>query len=442
MSIIFTESFQRFGRVTFSGAYSSPTQLFMQDPGYTVTGGWSWSQSGSSNAVADSSTWPDKASSNLVSQLVQGGVAADPVSPTKNRWISHGQLDVNSTSLTTFRTTLRRKFDKPTNHWIMGFLVRAVAGTLTSTVGAIDGIAIGGYTSAFRSPTLSLSSMDNIRFAAGHDVLTLCRGITANQLVSTTSIPATTGMFYSNQRQSTAQIVPMNVNTDYFVEVEVDLDKLVCNVWVDDFLVMQPVITSAIADSFKQGFAIAMTTSRTDNGTSKVASAYGCVAISDLYVLDASDNVSPVTRLGPSTRVWGDSPTGDVKEGFSRPDGYDSNAAVVSKTIDSNAMPTDYLTGDGENIEDLYSFKKSVGAISNAVYGVTVRMQAANGGTTQHSMSAVADAGTSSTESSFGDYAPATGYSVRMASFPTAPDGTQWTPEKVDQTNFGVKIDT
>lgn len=450
MSVIFTESFQRFGRNDFYGGSDDVSQVLKQASEYTVTQGWAWRDYyNSGKSQPDAEVW-QPAGAPGQGLITQCGIITDPVSPVKNRISTtrKNDLPINNTSTyqSACRTVIRHSFAKKTSHWFMGFLVRSMAGSSTGVASFYNSICVGGRNAPLKNSVPAIKPIDDAHFVESQDLCCITRAETTDNLNPQSYYPKSVGLYYSCNGKGAEQVIPLKVDTDYYVEIEVNTDTLACNVWVDDFLVMQPRITKDVAESLSSGFAITLNTNGAPpNSTGPKPSTFaalGTMCVSDFYVVDATDTIQPNGRLGPSTRVWGDAPANDIEVAFNRPDGFPSNASVVNQPIAKNDTPTDYLGGEGAGTQDVYGFSKVATSIASKIHGVTVRVRAANGSASSHSISAVARGNGKEVESSLGDYQPAKGFDVRMVSMPTAPDGTAWTPDKVDGANFGVKIDT
>lgn len=430
MSVIHTEGFQRFSRGRFYSDYTDVSQVMLPDSTWAHT----QAQRSDNANNAESARWPGM---TYAAGMVYAGIVADPIVATKNRLACNGG-EAGNVSGSTIRRTIRHAFAKPCTHWFMGFLVRAVSGSGTTSINHLNGIGIGHYTQTLRENPISWTggAANTFRFSPDgvDEVLTLIRGIAG----SNTLIPSSTGMYYSANATVGAQPKPLVVNTDYFVEIEIDTVNLISRVWVDDFLVLQTNLSAAGAPLFTAG--VSLTLGSYLGGGVRTPDVIGNMLISDMYIVDATDGIAPTTRLGPSTRVWGDTPGGDAEVEFERPASFASNAAVVARPFSANAAPSEYLAGEAVGTEDLYTPTPALSAVATRVYGVTVRVQAANGGSTAHTLSAVADDGTNRAESDLPVVAAGTGFAVRQTVLPVSPTGLPWTPAEIDSVRFGVKI--
>ncbi|WP_458321520.1 hypothetical protein [Providencia sp. CRPN22473] len=172
-------------------------------------------------------------------------------------------------------------------------------------------------------------------------------------------------------------------------------------------------------------------------------------SMSDMYwqTIESEADVA----LGPGTVVASARPESDDVVEFSRPEGYSSNAQVVSAdtygTLNGYIIPRAadrILTGDSVGMQDLYNLNLSdVTSTLASVEAVSVRTVASNPGTTSMTFGAIAKSGAAQVE-------PAEPMQVNpnepsyvasttvLTSDPS--DGARWNMAKLANLKVGTKI--
>jgi len=98
---------------------------------------------------------------------------------------------------------------------------------------------------------------------------------------------------------------------------------------------------------------------------------YG-MKVSDLYVLGL-DSVH-TAKLGPAARILEIAPPGDMDVHWKRPDGFATNAEVMSQNFD-NTSPA-YLAASNVGDYDIYSAPTTVAANATQVFGAGIKIRA------------------------------------------------------------------
>lgn len=398
MSVLFTESFMRYARRAIAQGTELNNDLFAG--GFAIRG-----YQGTNNVVAPASP---------SSSYYWFEVAADPVYASRNALT----LDGNSTGSGTTATVLAMS-NPAAPHTIKGVRVRLgrtnTNGSAFFILGArnLNKVAGSGSGEAIAMPSNPWQVLVRINIGTGE----------VSTGVSNAYVPST---------------YVYTINTDIYLEVEVDTVNNLVRVWVDDLLIIDtafdPGILALAKAQYDAGWGLML--SRAHGSTS--ANIPTC-AIRDFYNL-AVDEVAPFQRLGPTTQVIGELPTGDAQAQFTRPGGYDSNAAVAALPV--VPTPTDYLTGDSVGQEDRYTVADSVVATAaSQVYAVGVKTQVANYAAAAHEMGATVGDGSDFETISMGSVAPGIGFTNKAAYFATNPASEEpWTPQEAADAEFGLKI--
>lgn len=168
------------------------------------------------------------------------------------------------------------------------------------------------------------------------------------------------GIYAGGQSAPQSQMRPAPGKTSYF---EVRLDGAQVSVWMNDALVIQnETVEQAGMISF--GFASQTPYQPQD------------WVLGNIYIL-SQDDVSPNVRLGPTTRVIGRRPAGDVRTDFLRPAAFASNAAVAAQDITSTPDNTLQSTSVGDT--DIYDAGVDTDTASaGIVHAVSLKVMAAN----------------------------------------------------------------
>lgn len=166
--------------------------------------------------------------------------------------------------------------------------------------------------------------------------------------------------------QSAKALVPGRLN---YIEYRISVTEI--RVWIDDVLVLQK--TKAL-NVESVGFAFAAPAQTAPN--THMDNAPGRWSIGNWYNL-AEDVYAPNVRLGPTTRVIGIRPSGDVSVDFMRPVGYDTNASVVAQDLVDQPVASLQSTNVGD--EDMYSVAGD-NSVLNAklIHAVTTKVLVAN----------------------------------------------------------------
>lgn len=172
-------------------------------------------------------------------------------------------------------------------------------------------------------------------------------------------------------------------------------------------------------------------------------------SMSDMYwqTIESEADVA----LGPGTVVASARPESDDVVEFSRPDGYSSNAQVVSAntygSLNGHIVPSStnrILTGDSVGMQDLYNLNLSdVTSTLASVEAVSVRTVASNPGTTSMTFGAIAKSGAAQVEPvepmrvnpNEPSYVAST---TVLTSDPS--DGARWNMAKLANLKVGTKI--
>lgn len=313
---------------------------------------------------------------------------------------------------------IRKRFDAPMTHWVMGFRFRAefnevpASGNMVFTVGSSTLARRATTNSALYRPLENWNSFLEFNMRTGE----VSSGVTNAYVV----LP----MAFEREK-------------DYYVEIEVDTVANLCRAWVDDLLILDSAFNASILAAAKaaydDGFGWAFGGNTNSNTT------LGAAIVRDVYVLDM-DAVKPNVRLGPSTQVIGERPTDDAQAQFERPGGYTSNAEVAALPVEP--APSVYLTGDQVGQTDLYSVAASdVAAAAAKVHAVGVKTQVANYAASAHNVGLLVKSGTTQDTVDAGALSPASGFLNKTAYFNQNPDtAADWTPSEAAASEFGISV--
>lgn len=437
MGLIHTESWQRFpinkpmvASNAGGAALAVSSNYFLTEKEYTVR------VASATQSIAVSS----QASTYTPRPPV---TVADPVEPDKQRlqWPGNDSTAFYPDYSNTINE-LTYNFAQARTHFIVGFLVRAKAGsqkTLSpgSPVNSCQQLSIAPpLTDRYTNSTTYIGyTMPNTQaqIMALHTSIEKSLMPTANQ--SRFDVKPTWSFGYK------LPTVPISseYDTDYFIEIEVDTVNKVLNIWRDDVLVAQPAWQESFYSNLKNGISFWMG-SADNSGGYYYGNVYGALMISDMYIIDCNDGIAPTTRLGSSTRVRGEGPNVDVDIDFTRPDGYDSNAAVVSqKVVPGN--PTVFLQADGDNATDIYKTDSSnIGQYAGKIYGVTVRTRSANASVSPHNMAIITKDATTENEINIGQFGPTDGFKSGKVVLAKDPSGNEWTVPNAANLQYGLRV--
>lgn len=368
---------------------------------------------------------------------------ADPVEPDKQRlqWPGNNSLAIVSSTENSV-VELTYNFGQERTHYIVGFLVRAMAGTQktsfpTTSVESAQFLSIATplaerYTNATTFLAYVLPNPIN-------NVMTMHTSL--QQVVAPTvqqsQFAVKPTWTFGNVLPTVP--IPSEYDTDYFIEIEVDTVNKVLNIWKDDVLVAQPAWRDNPYNNLRNGISFWMGSAVNGSGY-HYGNTYGALMLSDIYIIDCNDGIAPTTRLGSSTRVRGEGPNVDVDIDFTRPDGYASNAAVVSqKVVPGN--PTVFLQADGDNATDIYKTDSSnIGQYAGKIYGVTVRTRSANASVSPHNMAIITKDATTEKETDIGQFGPTDGFKSGKVVLAKDPSGNEWTVPNAANLQYGLRV--
>lgn len=437
MGLIHTESWQRFPinqamvRNSASGAaLDAATNFFLTEKEYVVR-------------LASNSQQITTSGQNTTFTRRTVVTVADPVEPDKQRlqWPGdNSQVIVSSTDNSVVELTYN--FGQERTHFIVGFLVRAKAGgqkTVYPTT-AVDS-----------SQFLSIAPPLTERYTNSSTYLGYIMPSAAGNIMSMHTSMAQTAIPTNQQSMFTVKPtwsfggvlptipIPSEYDTDYFIEIEVDTVNKVLNIWKDDVLVAQPSWRDNPYNNLRNGISFWMGSAANTNGYF-YGNTYGALMLSDIYIIDCNDGIAPTSRLGSSTRVRGEAPNVDVDIDFTRPDGYDSNAAVVSqKVVPGN--PTVFLQADGDNATDIYKTDSSnIAQYAGKIYGVTVRTRSANASVSPHNMAIITKDATTENETDLGQFGPTDGFKSGKVVLAKDPSGNEWTVPNAANLQYGLRV--
>lgn len=437
MGLIHTESWQRFpnGAVMVAAnktgaALDAATNYFMTEKEYVTRVAYSTQAITTSNQVA---TVP----------LRSPQIVPDPIEPDKQRlqWPGNSSSSMINNAENSV-TELTYNFGQERTHYIVGFLVRVVAGSnkiANPTVGqpSVHGLCL--------APPLAERYTNSSTWFSYVFPAPSANIFTVHDSSAQTTIPTNNIGVYSTKPTWTfgnsLPTVPISseYETDYYVEIEIDTVNKVLNIWRDDVLVAQPAWRDNPYNNLRNGISFWMPSALNSAGFYYGAQ-YGAIQLSDMYIIDCNDGIAPTTRLGSSTRVRGEAPNVDVDIDFTRPNGYASNAAVVSqKVVPGN--PTVFLQADGDNATDIYKTDSSnIGQYAGKIYGVTVRTRSANASVSPHNMAIITKDATTENETDIGQFGPTDGFKSGKVVLAKDPSGNEWTVPNAANLQYGLRV--
>ncbi|WPK30441.1 hypothetical protein SLP22_0036 [Salmonella phage BAU.Micro_SLP-22] len=432
MGLIHTESWQRFPNDTpmhlplTNNANNAASNYFLTEKEYSTR-----QAQGAQDIASTGST-----------AIRTPQTVTDPVEADKQRLVWPGTVPASMVS-TTGVSISELVFTFPTakTHYIVGFLVRVDAGTRKRQTPA--GTFNLAQALIFAANLATRYSNSDSFLAYGfpsntHNIFTVHNGSTQTVLPITQSSSFAVKPTFTFGAAMPTLGTPSDYDTDYFIEIEVDTVNRVLNIWKDDVLVGQPSWRTSPHDTLKNGFSLWMTSIAAASGF--YSNEYGGIMLSDLYVIDCNDGIAPTTRLGSSTRVRGEAPNKDIRTDFTRPDGYDSNAAVVSQKV-TPGNPTVFLQADGDNATDIYQTDKSnISQYAGKIYGVTIRTRSANASVSPHSMAIVTKDAQTESETSLGVFGPTDGFKSGKVVLATDPSGNEWTVPNAANLQYGLRV--
>lgn len=426
MGILATESFQRFSLGDMSGGYSDPSWVIKTIPNMVIARRMVQANTTDGTASVCSETFEDSSIGGTYPRIDQ-----DPVVAAKKRF-SNGLRSYTASGWRWSGTTeFRYTFSQPVTHYRIGYLVRIASGSMRlANPSTVYNVMFASVFSRRSVPLLNTQTQvanDNI-FGVSD----------ASALGTISSTGASSLLFYSkNTIIPNLSLFPRD--RDIFIEIEVDTVNQLLRVWIDDLLWAQPTWESTWSD-LVNGFSLYFTSNEGINGAVD-SSLYGNIYFSDFHLLDCTDGISPVNRLGATTRVLGEAPSSDFQVDFSRPSAFNSNAEVAAQLISSTTAPSNFLSANSAGQRDLYATLNSdITNVAAIVHGVTVKGRVANAAAANHSMAAIMSDGVNTVEGLEKAINPSDGVVSVAGAFSLAPDGSPWTPESAASSYFGLEV--
>jgi len=442
MGVLMMESFQRFAQVDFDNAGAGPLRPIQTDG--------EWREFAGYYNVQDAVNGP----LNAANGYGYVGLVQDPIVATKTR-LGMGVKLTGGSHNYQHVYGLDRLFAAPKTKYTVGFLVRfRYPGYLA---GLTSGFINETYGFEFCAPgrqRLAVSTANQPRYIAVGGTNTAA-GTQAVVSADTMNTPGTV-MGSATSPNFTVNAVPtfrmngqadpngvgvsMTMDTDHFFEVEVDITNKTLKVWMDDIYCGTTPWADAYHSALANGFQLRLLRFE---GTSNYGSTTdsGGIYLSDIYCVDNTDGVVPNSRLGKTTRVMGESPDKDISTMFTPPSGFSGNYDVINDPIANNALPTNFLSGDGAGAEDMYQTAGSnIKAFAGTVYGVQIHARFQNASATTHQLAVTTDDGTTKTENSLGNIGAGTGVLMKSIVLNKTPSGGAWTPAAAAALKYGFKI--
>lgn len=442
MGVLMMESFQRFAQVDFDNAGAGPVRPIQTDSEWREFTGF-YNTGDTTNGLLNSTPGYSYV-----------GLVQDPIVATKTR-LGLGVKNTTTSHNYQHLYGLERLFATPRTKYTVGFLVRfrypAYLAGLTS--GFINETYGFEFCAAARQ-RLSLSTSSQPRYIAvgGTNTAAGSQAVVSADTMNTPTVlmgNATSPSFPVNgiptfrmngQADPNSVGINMAMDTDHFFEVEVDITNKTLKVWMDDIYCGTTPWADTYHNPLANGFQLRLLRfegpSTYNNSTDS-----GGVFLSDIYCVDNSDGVVPNSRLGKTTRVMGESPDKDISTMFTPPSGFAGNYDVINDPIANNALPTNFLSGDGAGAEDMYQTAGSnIKAFAGTVYGVQIHARFQNASATTHQLAVTTDDGTTKTENSLGNIAAGTGVLMKSIVLNKTPSGGAWTPTAAAALKYGFKI--
>lgn len=437
MGLIHTESWQRFplnqamvNNSSTGAALAAATNFFLTEKEYVTR------LASSSQPITTSNQANTYTRRTVVT-------VADPVEPDKQRlqWPGNNSVAIQSSNENSI-VELTYNFGQERTHYIVGFLVRAVAGSQKTQNPSTYADSVQALSIA---PPLAERYSNSTTYLAyvmpqqTHNIMTMHTsaqgGVAPTMLQSIFTVKPTWNFGFTIPSIP----VPSEYDTDYFIEIEVDTVNKVLNIWKDDVLVAQPVWRDNPYNNLRNGISFWMASAVNTTGY-QYGHIYGAIQLSDIYIIDCNDGVAPTTRLGSSTRVRGEAPNVDVDIDFTRPDGYASNAAVVAQNV-TPGNPAVFLQADGDNATDIYKTDSSnIGQYAGKIYGVTVRTRSANASVSPHNMAIITKDATTENETDIGQFGPTDGFKSGKVVLAKDPSGNEWTVPNAANLQYGLRV--
>jgi len=440
MGIIMMESFSRFGQVDFDNAGNGAIRPVQTDQEWREWTGY--------YNVADTLNGTLNASPSY--QAV--GFYQDPIVPSKTR-LGLDVKPVSGSHNNNHAYGLERVFPTPKTKYTVGFLIRWRVGPTLTPTGAL-GEAFGFEFFAAGRVRMSPSSSIQPRFGviggtnsgAGLQAVVSADNMgQANNAVNTISNVTTNSSTPPTFRMGGVTDpnglgVQLQYENDHFFEVEVDVPNKTLKVWVDDLYCGLVPWADQYHNILANGFQIRLHRHLALNTYSSTTD-FGGIYLSDIYCIDNTDGVVPNTRLGKTTRVFGEAPDKDISTMFTPPSGFTSNYDVINDPITTVANPTVFLSGDGVGAEDVYQTANSnIQSFAGTVYGVQIHARFQNASAVTHNLAVTADDGTAKTENTVGNIPAGTGVQMRSVVLNKQPSGAAWTPAAAAALKYGFKI--
>lgn len=440
MGIIMMESFSRFGQVDFDNAGNGAVRPVQTDAEWREWTGY--------YNVADTLNGTIQASNSY--GLV--GFYQDPIVASKTRLGLDVKLVTGSHNYNHLYG-LERVFATPKTKYTVGFLIRWRVGPSLTPTGSL-GEAFGFEFFAAGRVRLSPSSTVQPRYnaiggtntAVGYQAIISGDNmgqpnVVTGQISSVATNSSTPPTFRMDGKTDPNGLgVQLQYENDHFFEIEVDIPNKTIKVWVDDLYCGLVPWMDQYHNILANGFQIRLLRHLALNTYSNTTD-FGGIYLSDIYCIDNTDGVVPNTRLGKTTRVFGEAPDKDISTMFTPPAGFTSNYDVINDPITTTAATSVFLSGDGVGAEDMYQTSNSnIQSFAGTVYGVQIHARFQNASAVTHNLAVTADDGTTKTENTVGNIPAGTGVQMRSVVLNKTPSGNAWTPAAAAALKYGFKI--
>lgn len=209
--------------------------------------------------------------------------------------------------------------------------------------------------------------------------------------------------------------------------IEQDVNRL--RVYIDDVLIADGPMQGA-AELANGGFSILLRTQATIVTTLTMK-------VSDVYMLGL--DAVHTAKLGAAARVMEIAPTGDMDVHWTRPDGYASNAQVLSQTF-NNTAPA-YLAARDVGDYDIYNAPSSVAANAAKVFGVGMKLNAMTMAAGTHTVKPVIKSAAGVSEAGKESTLTFATPSLVFSDLSVNPDTNAiWTPAAISAAGIGYKL--
>lgn len=143
--------------------------------------------------------------------------------------------------------------------------------------------------------------------------------------------------------------------------------------------------------------------------------------------------------LGPATRIMEIAPSGDMDVHWSRPDGFATNAEVLSQTFDNTAPA--YLAARDVGDYDVYNAPSAVAANAAKIFGVGMKMNAMTMATGTHTVKPVVKTASGVQETGKEATLTLAVPTPIFADLSVNPDtNALWTPAAISAAGIGFKL--